>query len=123
MQSLQEMAAQCKRQSLLEKKDDIELFDALLIHGNNGTADLSGADHGRGIQFLNILLLTNAFNNLWMAREAAITGYPAQCMTLSSGVGRLGDDLLGEPASTRHQSLVVGHLRRIRTTSRGDPIV
>ncbi len=82
MPSLQEIAEQSRRQSLTQREKEFRLLDALLVHGNDGTADLSGKRHDEGVNFLKILLLTEAFNNMWMGREAAVTGYPVQAMAL-----------------------------------------
>jgi hypothetical protein len=60
----------------------IQLLDDLILHINHGTALLTGRKHDRGLNFLIGLLLNRAFNSLWKAREAAVCGYPGECLTL-----------------------------------------
>jgi len=71
-----------RSQSYSAMEADIKLLDELILHVNHGTALLTGGQHDRGLNFLMGLLLNRAFNSLWRAREDAVCGYPAECLTL-----------------------------------------
>lgn len=80
--SLEGIDARVRRQSYAVATNAIQLLDQLILHINNGKARLTGKKHDRGLNFLVGLMLGRAFNSLWKARESAVTGYPAESLTL-----------------------------------------
>jgi len=80
--SLDHIDAAARRQSYSAMTAEIKLLDDLILHINHGTALLTGHKHDRGLNFLMGLLLSRAFNSLWRAREDAVCGYTAECLTL-----------------------------------------
>lgn len=79
---MEDLDASIRRQSYSAMANEIELLGSLILHINRGLAALSGTKHDRGLNFLTGLLLNRAFNSLWRAREDAVLGYAAECLTL-----------------------------------------
>jgi hypothetical protein len=80
--SLDSLDGEVRRQSYSAMRAEIDLLDDLILHINHGKALLTGYQHDRGLDFLMGLLLSRAFNSLWRAREDAVCGYAAECLTL-----------------------------------------
>lgn len=80
--NLESVDAAVRRQSYSAMSADMKLLDELILHLNHGMALLTGQPHDRGLNFLVGLLLHRSFNSLWKGREAAVCGYPGECLTL-----------------------------------------
>ncbi len=79
---LDAMDEEVRKQSYAALGKEIELLDHLVLHINHGKSVLTGQKHDRGLNFLTGILLARAFNSLWRAREDAVLGYYAECLTL-----------------------------------------
>jgi hypothetical protein len=80
--ALEEMDKAVRRRSYSAVGSEFELLDALVLHINHGKAKLSGVKHDRDLNFVIGILIARAFNSLWRAREDAVLGYYAECLTL-----------------------------------------
>lgn len=80
--NIHEQELACANQTMAALGAEVTALDDVLFHLSDGCANLSRAEHDRGPRLAALLLLTRAWNSLWRARVAALSGYYVQAFIL-----------------------------------------